>query len=142
MRVPKMRDINIEQRVAVNDEEALVEAVERVSKRAGGAARRPVVHKLDADAVKASAVAKILDLVGGVVNEEEDIGDSAGTQRIDLMMQQRSTADVDERLGPASKAFAQPRSLPARQNDCLAHACSSAQRCRVRSNGLHPPSSC
>ena len=113
-----VRHVDVEQRVAVDDEEPLLQPIEAGERRARRAARIAVVDQVDG-AAEVTAREEIGDLIGGMVDQHHDMTDAVPDQRADLAFEQRNAADVDQRLGPSPQPLGEARALAAGEDDRL-----------------------
>ena len=118
-------DVDVEQGVAVEDEEALREPLQARQHRPGRAPRRAVVDQRHPHRAEGPFVQKGFDLAGLVIDQDDRRLHARRGELAELPLQQRLAADLDQGLGPAVQARREPRALSASQDHGLHSAPSS-----------------
>jgi hypothetical protein len=81
---------------------------------------------LEAELFSATEVS--LNCVGSIAGEDNDIGEAVLPRQIDLVFQERFSADGNHGFGQIAEAISQTRALSTGQDDKLFHALGSLNR--------------
>ena len=92
-------EVEIDERVAVEDEEFLFEMRERIDQGAGGAAGDSFFEAADADTETGAVAEMLAHDIGAVVDEEQDVIDALVAEEFDGALEQGHTEHGRHRLG-------------------------------------------
>ena len=115
----KNQPVEIEERVAVDEEEVFVESVSRQRQGAGSAGRARFDHRLDAHAANGTSVVDGREITRPISAQQQGALDAVPARLIQQVVEEWPTADVEHRLGSFARQPAQPTAKAADQKNSL-----------------------
>ena len=110
-------EVDVGQHVAVHDDRALVEQLERVAHGAARAERRLLDRVADPDAEGAAVAEDRLDALGAVGDREHHLAHAGAREEVDLVAQERAIDHRHHGLRRAERERAKARAFAAREDD-------------------------